>query len=93
MFTYILPSELNLSYYKGSTKDLARRILEHSSSRTISTSRYAPWVLEFAPKSTKQEAVALELKLKNLLVERTINFIKNRYAPPVGVFDVQVIQR
>ncbi|MFM8742131.1 MAG: GIY-YIG nuclease family protein, partial [Cytophagales bacterium] len=90
----ILPSELNLSYYKGSTKDLARRILEHSSGRTISTGRYAPWVLEwFAPKSTKQEAVALELKLKNLLVERTINFIKNRYAPPVGVFDVQVIQR
>jgi putative endonuclease len=92
-YVYILQSQRNLSFYKGSTGDLKRRVTEHNNGKTISTKRYLPWVLVwFTQKSTKQEAVALELKLKNLSVDRTIDFI-TKYPPQVGLFEVHGVQR
>ncbi|MFN7652645.1 MAG: GIY-YIG nuclease family protein, partial [Cyclobacteriaceae bacterium] len=92
-YTYILQSKRNLSFYKGSTDNLERRIIEHNSGKTPSTKRYTPWQLVwFAIKSTKQEAVVLEMKLKNLSVERTMEFIK-KYPPPHGLHELYEVQR
>ncbi|MFM8913986.1 MAG: GIY-YIG nuclease family protein [Flammeovirgaceae bacterium] len=92
-YVYILQSHQNLSFYKGSTEDLERRLAEHNDGKTTSTRRYLPWVLVwFAQKASKQEAIALERKLKNLSVERTIDFIE-RHPPPVGLFEVHGVQR
>ncbi|MFZ6001021.1 MAG: GIY-YIG nuclease family protein [Bacteroidota bacterium] len=44
-FVYILQSEVNESFYKGSTNDLMRRFIEHNERREDSTRRYAPWRL------------------------------------------------
>jgi len=92
-YVYILQSQSNLSYYKGSTDDLSRRISEHNAGKNASTKRYMPWALVwFTVKQTKVEAVVLEKKLKNLSVERTLSFTK-KYPPPLGLFEVVEVQR
>ena len=66
-YVYILQSELNDSYYKGSTDDVERRFFEHNSGKEKSTSRYKPWKLVwFTAKPTRSEALKLEKKLKNI---------------------------
>ena len=66
-FVYILQSEKNLSYYKGSTNNLERRLLEHNSGTERSTARYLPWKLIWnCSKPTRAEAQELEKKLKNI---------------------------
>lgn len=88
-FVYILQSQLNNSFYKGSTNDLQRRLFEHNAGKEKSTSRYLPWDLVwFTAKPDRSEAVILEKKLKNLSVRRTIEFI-NKY--PVTVDGFQVV--
>lgn len=65
-YVYILQSKRNLSFYKGSTEDLGRRLAEHNDGKTASTRRYMPWVLVwFAQKDSRKLAVTLEMKLKN----------------------------
>jgi len=69
-FVYILQSQTNHSFYKGSTDDLERRLSEHNAGKNTSTKRYLPWTLVwFNTKPTKAEAVTLEMKLKNLSVQ------------------------
>lgn len=81
-FVYILQSQKNNSFYKGSTNDLKRRFSEHNSGKDFSTRRYKPWNLVwYTVKDSKSEAIALENKLKNLSMQRTIEFI-NKY--PIG---------
>jgi putative endonuclease len=76
-YVYILQSRANDSFYKGSTNDLVRRFHEHNKGEEISTARYLPWDLVwFTIKPTRPDAFALELKLKNLSVQRTIDFIR-----------------
>ncbi len=54
-------------YYKGSTKDLARRLQEHNSGKQRFTKSGVPWQLVLViEKSTIREARQLELKLKNI---------------------------
>ena len=92
-FVYILQSQKNLSFYKGSTDDLERRLSEHNAGKNISTKRYLPWALVwFDTKSTKSQAVALEMKLKNLSIQRTMDFI-SKYPSPKSLFDVSEVQR
>jgi putative endonuclease len=92
-YVYILQSQTNLSFYKGSTDDLIRRLSEHNAGKNISTKRYLPWTLVwFTSKPTKAEAVALEMKLKNLSVKRTLAFIL-KYPTPSGPFNVRPVQR
>jgi len=65
-YVYILQSQVNQSYYKGSTNDLERRLQEHNSGKQKSTSRYLPWTLIWhCCKPTRAEAQELEKKLKN----------------------------
>jgi putative endonuclease len=76
-YVYILQSQMNGSFYKGSTNDLLRRFHEHNAGKDRATSRYTPWNLVwFTTKPTKAEAVQLERKLKNLSIQRTIEFVK-----------------
>jgi putative endonuclease len=76
-YAYILQSRLNDSFYKGSTDNVLRRFAEHNSGRVPSTSRYLPWDLVwYGEKKDRSEAVQLEIKLKNLSVKRTVEFIK-----------------
>jgi len=76
-YVYILQSRKNDSFYKGSTDNLIRRYSEHNSGEVSSTGRYLPWDLVWCTKkSDRSEAVQLEMKLKNLSGQRTINFIK-----------------
>jgi putative endonuclease len=77
-YVYILQSKVNGSFYKGSTDNLIRRVAEHNNGENLSTSRYAPWDLVwFTKKPLRAEAIKLELKLKNLSVQRTVDFISN----------------
>ena len=77
-YVYILRSEVNQSFYKGSTDDLERRLSEHNSGKEKSTSRYRPWTLVWhTTKSTRSEAVILERKLKNITSrKKTLDFIE-----------------
>jgi putative endonuclease len=75
-YVYILQSKVNGSFYKGSTDNLFRRITEHNKGENPSTSRYAPWELVwFTKKPLRAEAIKLEMKLKNLSVRKTLDFI------------------
>lgn len=92
-FVYILQSQVNNSFYKGSTDDLKRRFSEHNEGKSPSTKRYAPWNLVwYASKKNRSEALVLEKKLKNLSVERTIELI-NKYPVLLGEVTVsRVVQ-
>ena len=42
-FVYVLESEIDGRLYKGQTRDINKRILEHNSGKTKSTKGYKPW--------------------------------------------------
>jgi len=76
-YVYILQSQANDSYYKGITNDLSRRFKEHNNREEKSTSHFAPWNLVWkCEKPNRSEAYQLEKKLKNLSVQRVIQFIE-----------------
>ena len=76
-YVYILQSQKNDSFYKGSTNDIFRRFQEHNDGKEVSTSRYLPWDLVwYCIKPKRSEALILEKKLKNLSIKRTIEFIE-----------------
>ncbi|MCK6618438.1 MAG: GIY-YIG nuclease family protein [Cyclobacteriaceae bacterium] len=78
-YVYILQSQLNLSFYKGHTDDLNRRVAEHNAGNVAYSKKFKPWNLVwFTAKPTKNQALALEMKLKNLSRNRLIDFI-NKY--------------
>ena len=75
-FVYILFSEKLNQFYKGSTSDLQGRIQRHNAGLELHTSKGVPWRLIWSTvKDTKSEAYQLELKLKNLSVNRMCQFI------------------
>ena len=44
---YILQSQKNLSYYIGSTINIASRLIEHNTGKVTYTRNLTPWVLIF----------------------------------------------
>ncbi|HEY5826314.1 MAG TPA: GIY-YIG nuclease family protein [Cyclobacteriaceae bacterium] len=91
-YVYILQSQFNDSFYKGSTDNLFRRFKEHNDGKEKSTCRYVPWDLVwYTEKATRPEALILEKKLKNLSVKRTIEFI-SKY-PVQNVMGVLTLAR
>ena len=92
-FVYILQSRKNDSFYKGSTNNLIRRFKEHNEGREEATSRYLPWDLVwYTLKPNRSDAVILEMKLKNLSVQRTIEFILKYKKVDQGVGGPNVAQ-
>lgn len=94
-FVYILQSRKNDSFYKGSTNNLIRRFTEHNEGREEATSRYLPWDLVwYTQKPNRSEAVILEMKLKNLSVEKTMAFIlKYKVDQGIGGPDVAQVRQ
>ncbi|MFN4299510.1 MAG: GIY-YIG nuclease family protein [Thermaurantimonas sp.] len=75
-FVYILYSPSADSFYVGQTVDLPERFRRHNARIEPSTKRFAPWLLLWStPKNTREEAVRLELRLKNLSRKRKISFM------------------
>ena len=45
---YVIQSRLDGRLYKGMTTDVSKRLKEHNSGRTFSTSPYCPWKLVYS---------------------------------------------
>jgi len=76
-YVYILWSEKTNRYYCGYTSNLDDRLKRHNSGREKSTRYGAPWKLVWiTKKTTSNEAIKLENKLKNLSQERLIKFVR-----------------
>ncbi|MBS1977681.1 MAG: GIY-YIG nuclease family protein [Bacteroidetes bacterium] len=83
-YVYILISRAHGRYYIGQTEDVSKRMNRHNSGTERSTSPYKPWELLWCcTKTTRQEAMQLEKKLKNLSRERLEAFIKKYPSSPI----------
>jgi putative endonuclease len=86
-FVYILYSKSLDSFYKGQTTDLPDRIKRHNLKQEKATKCGVPWTMVWSTrKSSRSDAMALELKLKNLSKKRLIEFI-NKYRKDAGPDD------
>ena len=66
-FVYIINSEVDSSYYIGSTKDIKIRLWEHNFGRTGYTRKKKPWRLVYYEEYHKRgEALKRERYLKRL---------------------------
>jgi putative endonuclease len=66
-FLYILKSEVFDSSYVGHTSDLAKRILEHNSGKSLSTRGKRPWRIVYKEEySTRSEAILRERYFKSI---------------------------
>ena len=75
-YVYILYSNRLSKFYKGSTSNLALRVQRHNSGRETYTKTGLPWRLIWhTEKSTKSGSMILEKKLKNLSVQRSVDFM------------------
>ncbi len=76
-FTYILQSEINWSYYIGSTTDPQRRLHEHNNKKKHYTSKFTPWKIVILEKyDSLQKAKTREREIKNwksrIMIEKLI---------------------
>ena len=75
-YVYILYSERLSKFYKGSTSNLDLRVKRHNSGYETYTKTGLPWRLIWhTEKSTKSASMILEEKLKNLSVQRSVDFM------------------
>lgn len=64
-YMYVLRSEVDQSYYVGSTNNLKRRFDEHNSGRSIYTKKLIPWkLIYYESYSTYKLAYNREFALK-----------------------------
>jgi putative endonuclease len=76
-YVYIIYSELYDKYYIGQTNNVTDRIKRHNNGSEKFTSSYLPWSLKcIIEKSSRNEAMILENKLKNLNRVKLIKFIQ-----------------
>jgi putative endonuclease len=76
VYTYLLESAIDKSWYIGYTEDLERRIVEHNTGKSITTKKKMPWsVIYFEACSSKDDAIAREKYLKSGMGRR---YLKNR---------------
>ena len=83
---YILFSPSIDIFYKGQTNSLTERLKRHNSGYEKATKPGKPWILIWSTeKQTREEAVHLEKKLKNLGRNKLIEFMlkyKDKIAGP-----------
>lgn len=74
MYTvYILFSSTIQKYYIGQTQNIENRLFEHNSGETKSIKGGIPWRIKWqAYVSTRQEAIILKRKIKNMGAMRFI---------------------
>jgi putative endonuclease len=64
-YVYILESLVDGDYYKGSTEDFAKRLIQHNNGESQFTKTKMPWKLVFIRSfETKKEALIEEKRLK-----------------------------
>ncbi|KKT41671.1 MAG: Excinuclease abc c subunit domain protein [Parcubacteria group bacterium GW2011_GWA2_44_13] len=78
-YVYILKSDLNGSYYIGSTQDIEKRLDLHRNGMVTSTKRYLPWRLVYkAEYPNLSDARKRELQIKSWKKREAIeNLINN----------------
>ncbi|HTB31496.1 MAG TPA: GIY-YIG nuclease family protein [Bacteroidia bacterium] len=93
-FVYILYSKSTDQFYKGQTSDINERLIRHNGHRNVFTSGGNPWVLLWKiMKETRQEAIILEKKLKNLNREKLIGFMKKYNEGIVGPDELILLEQ
>ncbi|TAE51415.1 MAG: GIY-YIG nuclease family protein [Bacteroidetes bacterium] len=66
-YLYILQSELDQSYYVGSTQGVEQRLASHNAGRGRYTRKKMPWKLVYTEVfETKSEALIREKAIKNM---------------------------
>ena len=83
-YVYIIESEQSGIFYKGSTNDFERRLIEHNEGRNNYSRDKGPWKLVFVqPFEEKHNALIQEKKLKRCnkdylrwLIRQPINILK-----------------
>jgi putative endonuclease len=76
IYVYVLMSQCDGMFYTGSTRDLKRRLVEHSEGKVISTADRRPLKLVYYEAcANEKDAMAREKYLKTGMGKR---FIKNR---------------
>lgn len=69
-YVYIIRSQLDGTYYKGSSEDYIRRLEEHNAGLSQYTSAKIPWVLIYVEEHPdKRSALIRERKLKRCKAE------------------------
>lgn len=82
------------SFYKGQCSNMNERLKRHNSGYEFATKLGIPWVLLWlTQKKTKSEAVKLELKLKNLSRQRTIELMQKYQSDVVGPDELILINQ
>lgn len=65
-YVYVLRSSKDGRLYKGMTKNVDLRLIEHNNGRVTSTKGYRPWILIYVEKySTLEDARKREKQLKS----------------------------
>jgi putative endonuclease len=85
-YVYILESEVDGDFYKGSTQDYMKRLEQHNNGESEFTATKRPWKLIFVQVfETKKEALIQEKKLKRCnkeylrwLITRPVNILNNK---------------
>lgn len=82
-YTYILRSLKTGKYYKGSTDNLSERLNQHNNGESKYTSRDRPWELAWSVEApTREEALNLEMKLKNITSRVRLESFIRKYKSP-----------
>ena len=80
-YVYIIQSHIDKSYYKGSSEDPLRRLMQHNNSESRYTSAKIPWKIVYAEIcADKREALIREKAMKKYgheRIEKLINSAKN----------------
>lgn len=84
-YVYIIQSELDGSYYKGSSENYLKRLVEHNEGKSRYTARKKPWKLIYAEEHlTRASALKREKSLKKAsgarlqyIITSNKNLIKN----------------
>jgi putative endonuclease len=93
-FVYILYSKSTDQFYKGQTSDITDRLIRHNQMREVFTSKGVPWVLLWKKeKETREDALSLEKKLKNLSRKKLILFMKKYSATVIGPDELLLLEQ
>ncbi len=83
-YVYIIESEKDGTFYKGYTKNIDKRLIEHNNGQSRYTSKKMPWKLVYLEEfETKREALIRERKIKHYNSEYLLTMIKN-YKENIG---------
>lgn len=83
-YVYILESEVDGNYYKGSSEDYMRRLGEHNAGLSKFTSSKIPWKLRYVEVlTTKREALIREKQLKR----QNRNYLEWLFTQPLNILN------